>query len=280
MKRYFVYIILLTFFTLQACEQTDFDTPDTDLAPYGNNDIAETGVISIAELKQKFAKAITDGDTVKITDDIKIRGRVTGNDIQGNIYNEISLQDTSGAIIVCISQSGIYSYLPFGTEILVDLNGLYIGGYGQMAEIGMPYTSSAGKTYVSRMSKFVWQQHFKITDAPDTLKITPLEFSENLDIEACAGMLVVLKNVSLKDANGSRVYAPSDGSVSLSANCANRLFSEYSNNVVLRTSTYADFASSIMPSGKLNITGVATRYNTTWQILLRTVDDVQPIENE
>ena len=262
-----------------ACEQTDFDTPENQQSPYGNNDISETGIVSINQLKQMFKAAIENGDTVKITDDIKIKGRVTGNDIQGNIYNEISLQDTSGAILVCISQSGIYSYLPFGTEIIVDLNGLYIGGYGKMAEIGMPYTSSAGKTYVSRMSIFVWQQHFKITGNPNVNQISPIEFSESLDIDKYAGMLVELKDVSLKDANGSRVYAPSDGSVSLSANCANRLFSEYSSSVVLRTSTYADFASSVMPQGKLNITGIATRYNTTWQILLRSIDDVQQIEN-
>lgn len=279
MKRYLFFAFILCATMFSACEQTDFDTPENQQSPYGNNDISETGIVSINQLKQMFKAAIENGDTVKITDDIKIKGRVTGNDIQGNIYNEISLQDTSGAILVCISQSGIYSYLPFGTEIIVDLNGLYIGGYGKMAEIGMPYTSSAGKTYVSRMSIFVWQQHFKITGNPNVNQISPIEFSESLDIDKYAGMLVELKDVSLKDANGSRVYAPSDGSVSLSANCANRLFSEYSSSVVLRTSTYADFASSVMPQGKLNITGIATRYNTTWQILLRSIDDVQQIEN-
>ena len=45
---------------------------------------------------------------------------------------------------------------------------------------------------------------------------------------------------------------------------------------MLRTSTYADFANNVMPTGKIDVTGVFTRYRNTWQILLRTLSDVQP----
>ena len=30
-----------------------------------------------------------------------------------------------------------------------------------------------------------------------------------------------------------------------------------------------------MPTGKVNVTGVFTRYRNTWQILMRTIDDIQ-----
>ena len=63
-------------------------------------------------------------------------------------------------------------------------------------------------------------------------------------IAAHCGKLMTIKGVTLKDADGKKVFAPDDGSVSLTANAANRAFSGISstNIVVLRTSTYADFA--------------------------------------
>jgi hypothetical protein len=46
-------------------------------------------------------------------------------------------------------------------------------------------------------------------------------------------------------------------------------------NVVVRTSTYADFANVAMPTGKVDITGIASRFNNTWQILMRTEKDIK-----
>jgi DNA/RNA endonuclease YhcR with UshA esterase domain len=75
------------------------------------------------------------------------------------------------------------------------------------------------------------------------------------------------------------VFAPSDGSVPLTANCANRVISGLS-NVVVRTSTYADFAKTLLPTGLVDITGVATRYNDTWQILMRRLSDITASSTE
>ena len=40
----------------------------------------------------------------QVTDDIKIKGTVTGNDIEGNIYNEVVIDDGTGAFIICIAR--------------------------------------------------------------------------------------------------------------------------------------------------------------------------------
>ena len=64
--------------------------------------------------------------------------------------------------------------------------------------------------------------------------------------------------------------------MTLTSNCANRTLKGLSsNNIVLRTSTYADFANEVMPTEKVNITGIFTRFGTTWQILLRSTDDIE-----
>ena len=57
----------------------DWSDPTGDTAPYGNNDIQETNVISIADLKAKYASTLANqNDTARITDDLQIKARVTG----------------------------------------------------------------------------------------------------------------------------------------------------------------------------------------------------------
>jgi DNA/RNA endonuclease YhcR with UshA esterase domain len=133
------------------------------------------------------------------------------------------------------------------------------------------------------MSRYIWQQHYRLisnTESSWTLAPTEVKWNFNtLDIANDCAKLITLKGVELAEANGTAVFAPSDGSVSLTANCANRVITGLS-NVVLRTSTYADFANQVMPTGRVDITGVATRYNDTWQILMRTVNDIKESTTE
>ena len=63
------------------------------------------------------------------------------------------------------------------------------------------------------------------------------------------------------------------------ANSVNRELEDFdSRQIVVRTSTYADFAAIPLPQTKVNITGIFTRYRDTWQILIRTENDVQEVK--
>ena len=264
---------------LSSCMDGDWSNPvneDTQNT-FGNQYITETNRLTIEQLKNKYSTVINEGTYEQVSKPTQIKGIVTGNDVEGNIYNEISLQDETGAIIVCIAQGGLFGFLPIGQEILIELEGLYIGGYGKMAEIGTLYTSATGSTYVSRMSRATWNNHFRILSSDNP--VTPMEVTNvgKLDFDKDAGKLITLRGVQLQDANGTAVFAPNDGSVKLTANCANRAFVGISSNkLVLRTSTYSDFANAVMPTGTIDVTGIFTRYNNTWQILLRKASDIQP----
>lgn len=273
-----------------GCMDDDWDTPNTEALnkAYGNQEIAETNVITIGSLKEKYESVInaSTNSYEQITEDVQIKGRVVGNDIGGNIYNEVSIDDGTGAILICISQGGLFSYLPVGQEIVVDLKGLYIGGYGKQAEIGMPYTNAKGNSYVSRMSRVLWNKHFKLTGVADASKVVAEEFDVSKRTKeeyftANNGKLMTIKNVEFTNADGKTTFAPSDEKDA--ANSVNRGLSQNgkpiaTSSIVVRTSSYADFAAKQLPTGKLNITGVFTRYRTTWQILIRDERDIQPAE--
>lgn len=286
----YLLMLVLACSLFTGCMDDDWDTPNAEALnkAYGNQEIAETNVITIGSLKEKYESVInaSTNSYEQITEDVQIKGRVVGNDIGGNIYNEVSIDDSTGAILICISQGGLFSYLPVGQEIVVDLKGLYIGGYGKQAEIGMPYTNAKGNSYVSRMSRVLWNKHFKLTGVADASKVVAEEFDVSKRTKeeyftANNGKLMTIKNVEFTNADGKTTFAPSDEKDA--ANSVNRGLSQNgkpiaTSSIVVRTSSYADFAAKQLPTGKLNITGVFTRYRTTWQILIRDERDIQPAE--
>ena len=284
MKKSYYILIAAVCTLLASCMAGDFDAPEMSASPYGNNQITETNLITIAQLKEIYKSTIANNGMKEVTEDIQIKGLVTGNDIEGNIYNQVFIDDGTGAFIVCINQGGLFGYLPVGQEVLISLKGLYIGAYGQQGEIGVPYTSASGSTYVSRMSRFIWQDHYRLIGTANPAAVQPEVFdtkriTNEAYLESHCGKLMTLKGVELQGADGTAVYAPTDGSVTLTANCANRNFKGLpSNQIVLRTSSYADFAGNAMPQGLVDVTGIFTRYRNTWQILMRSTADIQPAQ--
>lgn len=277
-KTTYLLIFALACTLFSSCMNGDWDEPDFNgAAPYGNNSLTEQNVIPIAELIKKYPNVFASTDQNKqIDEDIMIKGRITGNDVGGNIYKQVTLQDNTAAIIIAINEGGLNGYLAEGSEILVDLKGLYIGGYRKQPEIGAPYNG----TSIGRMQKDIWAKHFKIVGSPDASVIQPIDFNTIKDtklMDANCGKLVTLKDVTFKEADGKATFTTGTAQ----GNAVNQELDDYGSKVVIRTSTYADFAAITLPYDnvakkklKCDITGIATRYNSTWQILIRKTSDI------
>ena len=283
---------------LTSCMDDDWKAPSGDTPAYGNNTLQEKNVISIEDLKKNYG--ITKdmiNDTVRIDDGIQIKGVVTGNDAEGNIYNEIALQDETGGILVCIAQGGLCGQIQVGQEILIDLGGLYIGAYRSQPQIGVPYTSTstsgAKSVYPSRIARAECQMRFKLIGKPDAKKLVAKEFDyESLkgnetELYKYAGCLVKATAVGFAKADGKTTYAPKSEGASTGYGVM-RAFKnmttgkDYTTNEFgVRTSCYSDFAAEKLPEGKLTVTGILTcyksqkKYNATAQILMRQQSDVQ-----
>ena len=261
---------------MTSCMNGDWDSVDTHYTR-GNSAITETHVVSIAQLKSNYATQLAQPyGMAEITDDFQIKGYVMANDNGGNVFSQISLQDATGAIVIAISDNGIAGYLPVGTEILVNLKGLYIGNYGYQTQIGTPYSSERNQESVSRMSKIRWYQHFNYTNHTITPTI-PLFYQSRIPdanyLNENAGRVMTIKNVAFQQA-GIKDYANRADVVNNNA-CERALVGLNENNIVVRTSVYADFAADKLPTGQVDITGLFTRYNNKWQIIIRQVSDVK-----
>ena len=257
-----------------SCMDDDWNTPNSVAAPFGNNNITEDAgkIITIKDLKAKTVDklpASVANDTIRITEDWQLKVRVTGNDIQGNIYNEVAVEDESGeGLLICIQKSGLFGILPVGQEILVNLKDLYIGIYGNNVQIGTPYTNSSGRTFTSRMPFNTWNEHFKILGDADASKVVPEEFDvtklkDEAYVMSHRGKLMTLKNVEMDKADGKLAWAPeADKDAGNGVSRTVKINGKAQSLMVVRSSTYADFAALAMPKGKVNLTGIFTVYAT------------------
>ncbi|RRD02727.1 DUF5689 domain-containing protein [Prevotella sp. OH937_COT-195] len=304
MKRISYLLIAVLCLGITACMDGDYNEPDfSNGAPYGNNSIKPTNLVTIQQLKEKYEKAIKtdfrDGNSFEqVKEKMQIRGFVTANDVSGNIYNEVAIQDETGAILIEIQQGGLHGYLPIGTEIIIELQGLSVGNYRMQPVIGMPSKvtqgANAGKDQIGKITRREWQQHFRITGKSQ--KIEPKLFVEKNNVENWktledAGKLGVLKGVKFKEGsyyNGSKfVKIVLDKNSKYADPAFNTSVSWFFHglpskgtadkpSIMLYNSSFADFASVSLPMYNVDITGIIKRYNNSWEVIIRDIKDVVP----
>lgn len=302
-------LALVAVFATTSCMDDDWKDPNSETSPYGNNSIQETNVVSIAELKNTYGPKQKDeiNDTVRIADGTQIKGIVTGNDIEGNIYSQISIQDDSDkpGIIISVAQGGLSGQLQIGQEVLINVGGLYYGTYRSQPQLGVAYhDSSKDQNYPSRISRADWQNRFKVIGKPDASKIKVQVFSTNPDASKgelnvadllyadvaykYAGCLVTLKGVEFAMGDGKTTLAPEDEGKTLGYGVT-RYFKGYdktNKQIGIRTSCYADFAANLVPQGVVDVTGVlscyksSAKYNHTVQLALRRFSDIKASESK
>lgn len=274
-KQLYIIALLAGTFTLASCMDGDWDVPEG--IPYGNNELEAGTTVTIAELQNTYASTISSDNYKQITEDLWLRCVINGNDYGDNLYKQISVQDETGGIIIGINGSDQGAFMPVGQKLLISLKGLYIGGYGNQAQLGGLYNGGLG-----RMELSDWKKHVRLimdgtSDALafGTMKVDTIDFDASKTMAQQAGRVVRLSGVTISR-DGTPIIAPDDGSVSLVSNCVNRTLSggNAGSKCVLRTSTYAAFKGVAIPTTPVELYGIATIYRGTWQILARTQSDL------
>ena len=274
----FKYLSLLAMLLISATScMNEFEAPEFDNPPYGNNEIGEANT-TIAQLKEKYAKVVEANSCEEVKESLIIEGVVVANDESGNVYKQFIINDATGAIIIGVNDVGLYAAMAIGQRVRIDCKGLYVGGYGKMAQIGGLYNGGIG-----RMNKSVFPKHVRIIGTPDKNQpeMTPEVIDESYFTDENMKSLakyVRLENVKFVEATDNNVkWAPEE--LANSSNVVERNIKMGKKNVVFRMSTYADFANDVLPMGELNINGVLTRFNNYWQFVLSSTNDIEKVEN-
>ena len=213
---------------------------------------------TIAALKEKYANI---SDPQVIDEDLVIKAIVTGNDVSGNIYKQLYIQDNTGAINMGVDQNSVYTNFRTGQEVYVSLKDLSMVKYGGELQIGFSGTNA------NRIAWETFKVHTKVEGWPNPANAVPLEVELSKLDASMVNKLVTIKNVRFNN-GGVNAFAGGDATVSEVVKDSN------GKTLDVRNSNYSTFAKEILPKGKGTLVGILGRYNGGWQLFLRDKTDV------
>jgi hypothetical protein len=269
LKKSFLFLLSI-FFVFTACDEREFDTPPFEVPIYNGE-----ANMTIQALKEKYAGQ----SLIEITEDIVIKGLIVANDISGNIYKQIQLQDSTAGICIAIDRNNIYNDFRVGQEVFLELKGLYFGLYGGYPQIGYKYSrNNDGNFSIGQATWELFKEKAFPNGYPAPDKVVPEELA---NIEAVSttyiGKLITIKNVYFEK-GGQEPFAvpnPTTAAVQTESKIL-RSASNTSSTLTARNSSAANFAPNTMPSGLGSVTGILSVYNNTMQITFRDSLDCSP----
>jgi hypothetical protein len=257
--------VIMTALTVMGCKKK-YDDPATIVNP------GVTENTTILQLKTLYST--NSGDLKLITDDIIIKGIVVGNDRTGNIYKMIYIQDATAGIQIDIEGTGLYNIFPVGREVYVKCKGLYIANSANMVKLatrvvenGTPTTSGIPSTYIDTYLK---RGSINNTVTPAVVTVAQLKANPNLQ-----SMLVQLANYEVAPGDFSKTYADTSVNKSNTNITLQTCTGGTNNNIIMRSSGYANFAGVKVPQGNGTVTAIYTVFNSTPQLIIRDTTDVQ-----
>jgi hypothetical protein len=217
-----------------SCKK-DYDTPPITTLPIGT-------VYSISDI------IAMESGTV-FTEDASVYGIVTDDEVSGNLYKAAYIQDraTGAALNLFLDAS---SGVRIGDSIRV-----YLKGVTYMMYNGLPQLSNFepdGHIVILANQKYI---------EPAVATIEEITAGKYL------GGLVKLENVMFTE---KTTFAEV-------GTYGNRTLVDPSNmsqSVIVRTSNYANFAMDSLPQGTGSLIAIASVYNSTWQLLIRSVNEL------
>ena len=201
-----------------------------------------------------------------------IEAYVTSSDAGGTFYKSLSMVSIDGtkAFSIPIDMYNIYTEYEPGRKVYVYLKGRYFNiTYGSLIIGDLYEGTSIGRLQPEAMRSTIKASCESITDDELVQHFSIADALNNNHINK----LIQLDNVQFGDeALNTYYYNPANvigGATNIS------IVDENGKKMIFRTSEFADFASVLVAPGRGSIRGVLTKYNSDFQFLARTLDDIQ-----
>ena len=265
-------ILALTFiasFTSSCINDDDYETP-------------QVACIETTLQKNKEVSEISASATVtQYTQDDVIEAYVVSSDKGGNFFKTISFQTLPttaqpipSAFSVPVDVSSTFITYEPGRKVLIKLKDLYTDLSNGGKRIGGIFVSTNGTAAVGRLSPALYRSVLNKSCAivsEDQLKRT-LTIPQLLN-DANINTLVELDNVQFSNQAITSTYYSAANDL---GGATNHLLTDADGNtVIFRTSSFANFASKPVATGRGKVRGILTKFGTDYQFLARTEDDIQ-----
>jgi len=267
------FIILTAIFLFSGCVNDTYDTPKfgdcVDPGLTKTKSIAD--IYAVAKNPVATPPSVVPNTPTYTADDI-IEGYVVSSDEGGNFYKSFYVQavDGSKGYNLSVDEVNLYTknFEP-GKKVFLKLKGL---AYANPTSFGVGLIFGAPPTEqyaVNRLATLEYPKHLiascdAVSEDAIVRKITLAQVAD-----AYLNTLVEIDNVQFTDEAAGGTYDSNreddyDSSIYVT---------DGAKTLTIRTSRFANFAGRKVPTGKGKIRGVLTKYNSTFQIIMRTERD-------
>lgn len=269
-------IAFISLCTVMSCvKDDDYELPDNKkvLPAFAGK------VVSFSDVASRTTPSIK-----PYSADEAIEGYVISSDEGGNFYKKIYIQNENKtqALSVALDKSGIYTEFPIGAKVQLRLKGLTTQHNNAITEVGYEIYKNpkSGRESVGSMAEAIYKTHLydmggeRKTLASLAKEVTSIETVKN---DAQVGQLITLKGVHFpNEVVGKTMY---DKNKDLGGATNYKLTDANGKTIDFRTSSYAKFKDEKVPSGTLDVTGVLSKFNTSWQFMVSNYADIKVVSS-
>ncbi|MBP6001541.1 MAG: choice-of-anchor J domain-containing protein [Flavobacterium sp.] len=201
-----------------------------------------------------------------------IEAYVTSSDEGGNFYKSISMMSLDGlkGFSMPVDNYNLYTEFEPGRKVTIklDKNRFFNKQHGSTV-IGSSYNNGVGRISGVEYKNVILRSCVDVEENTivKNLSITQAKNDQYLN------MLIEFDAVQFTDASlGKKYYDASLNSLGGATN--HEISDQFGNKVILRVSEFATFAANTIPSKNGKIRGVMTKYNSDYQFMIRTINDV------
>lgn len=264
-------LILATalFSTLFSCINND-NYSDPDLTGECA-DLTATKTIQDVALVATSTAQLWDSNTDSI-----MEAYVTSSDEGGNFYKSVSMISIDGTkgFSMPIDAYNLYTKYEPGRKVYINLNGRHFANNSQTStlEIGSLYNG----TQVGRVSGVEYEAAVKrgctkVSEETLVNHMTIAQAKNNANLHK----LIEFDAVQFADESLGKTYFDKTLNPSPTWTATNHIIKDASGaSIIVRVSEFATFSSKSIPSGNGKIRGVLTKYNSDYQFMIRTENDV------
>ena len=265
MKIFKLILATVLFTTLFSCINND-DYADPDLSVDCSDLTATKTIQNIATVATTTAQQYTAEDVIE--------AYVTSSDEGGNFYKSISMVSMDGTkgFSMPVDAYNLYTKYEPGRKVYINMKNRYFANNTQTAslEIGSLYNG----TQVGRVSGVEYEAVIKrgCTKVDENTLVNHLTIAAAKN-NANINKLIEFDAVQFADESlGKKYFDPTLNNIGGATN--HILKDANGTSIIVRVSEFATFASKSISSGNGKVRGVLTKYNSDYQFMIRTENDV------
>ena len=226
----------------------------------GPIEVDESKVVSI----QSILDLRVDGEETNIGTESFLKATVVSSDETRNFFKTIVVQDETGGIAILVDDVGTYVDYVIGADVFVALQDLYVSEFNGVPQLGYAPSTSNVKRIPEGLVRNIVINAGTVGFASTTALTLDNLSERNLNT------YVSFEDVEFDDDSVGNTYA--DGVNEVSGN--NTLVDCDGNELILRTSGFADFADDRVSGANGTIKGVLQTYQGTYQLVINYPEDV------